>query len=47
MKNKMGGSCSTYRREGRTWLLWRNLRERAYLEDPDVLWEDNIKIDLE
>jgi len=43
----MGGTCSTYRGgESRVYIGFRcgNLRERDYLEDPDV---DGIKMDLQ
>jgi hypothetical protein len=44
----MGGACSTYggRREGHTVFWWGNVRERDYLEDPGIKWENNIKMDL-
>jgi hypothetical protein len=28
-----------------TGFWWRNLRERNHLEDPDIDWEDNFKMD--
>jgi hypothetical protein len=34
----MGGVCSTYRRRrGVYGVLWRNMRERGHLEDPDIV----------
>ena len=30
-----------------TWFWWGNLREKDHWGDPDVKWEDNIKMDLQ
>jgi len=35
------------RGEGHIGFWWGNLRERDYLEDPGVRWEDNIKMDFQ
>jgi hypothetical protein len=45
----MGGARSTYEERGEmyTGFWWGNLRERDHVEDPGVIWEDNIKMDLQ
>jgi len=30
-----------------TGFWWENLRERDHLEDPGMMWEDNIKMDIQ
>jgi hypothetical protein len=34
------------REEVHTGFWWGNLREGDHLEDPGIIWEDNIKMDL-
>jgi hypothetical protein len=29
------------------WFWWESMRERDHLEDPDMRWEDNIKMDIQ
>ena len=46
----MGRSATEKKRdrgEAYTGFWWGNLRERDHFGDPDVRWEDNIKMDLQ
>ena len=45
-KTEMGSACSTYWGEERL-VLWRHVRGGGYLEDPDVVGGDNIKMNIQ
>jgi hypothetical protein len=48
MKNEMGGTCSTYRREERYILVLVGKPEgKSPLGRPICRWDDNIKMDLQ